>query len=56
MNPGRDLTDRRVIHANGGLFVVLGFLSAGSLIAQTPTLRTVILLAVAIGSFCRFYY
>jgi len=51
-----DLTDPRVIKLKGLLLLFLGLLSAGLLIAEAPSLRRVALLAVAIWSFCRFYY
>ncbi len=52
----KDLTNPRAIHAKGVLFVVLGILAAGLLIAQAPTLKTVAMLAIAVWAFCRFYY
>jgi hypothetical protein len=52
----RDLKSPAAIHAKGALFVVVGLMSAGLLIAQAPTLKTVALLAVTIWAFCRFYY
>ena len=52
----RDLTSPRLIHAKGALFVLLGILSAGLLIAQMPTWKTAALLAVMVWAFCRFYY
>ena len=52
----RDLTSPAAIHAKGALFVLLGFMSAGLLLAERPTLKTAALLAVTIWAFCRFYY
>ena len=52
----KDLTSPRLIHAKGVLFVVLGFLSAGLIIAQVPTLKTAALLVITVWAFCRFYY
>jgi len=51
-----DLQRPWIIHAKGALFVILGLISGGFLIAQMPTLRTIVLLAVSIWAFCRFYY
>jgi hypothetical protein len=51
-----DLTSPRLIHAKGVLFVVLGVLSAGLLIAELPTLKTAALLVLTVWAFCRFYY
>ena len=56
MKLSRDLTNRRLIHAKGVLFGVLGLMSATLLVAQLPTLKTAALLAVTVWSFCRFYY
>ena len=51
-----NLTSPKVIWFKGGLFVVLGVLASGLLLAETPTLRSVSLLTIAIWSFCRAYY
>lgn len=51
-----DLKKPWLIHAKGALFVVVGILSALILILQTPRVSTVVLLAVTIWAFCRFYY
>lgn len=51
-----DLTDPRAIWLKGGLFVALGLLSAGLLIAQTPTFISAALLLICIWAFCRAYY
>jgi hypothetical protein len=51
-----DLKDPRLIYLKGFLFLVLGLMAAAGLIAQSPTLTTAILLALAIWSFCRLYY
>lgn len=56
MKLSRDLESAWAIHLKGALFVFLGLLSGGLLIFQAPTLRTVILLGLAVWSFCRFYY
>jgi hypothetical protein len=52
----KDLTNPRWIKLKGLLFLLIGFLSAGLLIAEHPDVRTIILLALAVWSFCRFYY
>ena len=52
----RDLVSRRWITIKGGLFLLLGVLSAGILFLQRPTAKVALLLLVAIWSFCRFYY
>lgn len=51
-----NLTNPKIIWLKGGLFVALGCLAAGLLIAQLPTLRTGVLLAITIWAFCRAYY
>jgi hypothetical protein len=52
----QDLTDPRVIKLKGLLFLLLGVLAAGILLADRPTLKTSLLLAVTVWSFCRCYY
>lgn len=52
----RELSSAKWIVAKGILFLVLGVLSAGLLIASAPNLRVAALLVVAIWAFCRFYY
>lgn len=51
-----DLTNPRVIKLKGVLFLVMGILASGLLIFDAPSLRTVLLLCIAVWSFCRFYY
>jgi hypothetical protein len=51
-----DLTDPRAIKLKGALFLILGLLSAGLLLAEAPTWRTALLLGICIWSFCRLYY
>jgi len=51
-----DLKSPRLIHAKGWLFLLLGLLAAAGLLLESPRLRTVVLLAIAVWSFCRFYY
>jgi hypothetical protein len=52
----RDLTSPVWIKAKGMLFLFLGIASGALLIVEHPTLRAVVLLLVAVWSFCRFYY
>ena len=52
----RDLTNAGWIKAKGILFLCLGFLSSALLWLDRPTPKRALLLAVAIWSFCRFYY
>ena len=51
-----DIRSPRLLYLKGALFVLLGLLASGLLIAERPTLRTVLLLAVAVWSFARAYY
>ena len=51
-----DLKNPKVIWAKGGLFLALGLISAGLLIAEMPSLRVVALLSITVWAFCRAYY
>jgi hypothetical protein len=51
-----DLTDPRWIKFKGFLFLFLGFVAATLILIEVPSWRVALLLAVAIWSFCRFYY
>jgi hypothetical protein len=52
----RDLKNPRWIYLKAGLFLAIGLMSAGMLIGQDPTLKTIALLALTIWSFARLYY
>lgn len=52
----KDLTNPNWIKAKGILFLVLGLAAAALLLIDNPSLKTAILLALAIWCFCRFYY
>ena len=51
-----DLKNRRLIYAKGFLFLLMGFLAAGTLLLLHPDWREAALLAVTVWSFSRFYY
>ncbi len=51
-----DLTSRRAIFAKGWLFLVLGLLSGGCLLAEHPDFATAALLTITAWAFCRWYY
>lgn len=51
-----DLKSAGWIKAKGILFLFAGFLAAGLLVMEHPDLKTVILLALSVWCFCRFYY
>jgi len=52
----KDITDPRWIKFKGLLFLFLGVLSGGLLLAQHFNIREIALFGIAIWSFCRFYY
>lgn len=52
----KELKSSHWIFTKGLLFLILGLLCAGLLVAEYRSLRAVTLLAVAIWCFCRFYY
>jgi hypothetical protein len=52
----KDLTNPKLIKAKGALFFFLGLLSAALLLLKHPSFQVGVLLAIAIWSFCRFYY
>ena len=52
----RDLTDPRWIKVKGALFLLLGLLAAGLLLAEHPSLIDAILLLICVWGFCRAYY
>ena len=51
-----DLKNPSLIIAKGFLFLGLGFLAAMLLLIEAGSIKVVLLLAVAIWAFCRFYY
>ncbi len=51
-----DLKSPRLIHLKGWLFLFLGLLGATGLLLESPHFKTVVLLAIVVWSFCRFYY
>jgi hypothetical protein len=52
----KNLTSARWIKTKGILFLLLGLLSATLLFSERPTLKTGLLIIIAVWSFCRFYY
>jgi hypothetical protein len=52
----KNLTNPAWIITKGFLFLFLGLLSGGLIFLEHPTLKTFVLLAIAVWSFCRFYY
>jgi len=51
-----DLKSPVLLYLKGGLFVLTGCLAAGLLLAETPSLKVGLLLAICVWSFCRAYY
>lgn len=52
----KDLTNPKWIKFKGALFLFVGLAAAVLLLMEQPSLKTGVLLAVAIWSFCRCYY
>ena len=52
----KDLSNPFWIKLKGMLFLFMGIAAVVLLFLDSPTLKTAVLLAVAIWSFCRFYY
>jgi hypothetical protein len=52
----RDLQNPKWMYLKAVLFLGIGLISGGLLIAASPALQTVVLLLLAIWSFCRAYY
>ena len=51
-----DIKDPRLLKLKGMLFLAIGLATAALLFFDSPSLRTVVLLAVCVWAFCRFYY
>lgn len=51
-----DITDPKLLKLKGILFLLLGLLSAGILLAMVPDLRVLMLLGICVWAFSRFYY
>jgi hypothetical protein len=52
----KDLSNPFWIKLKGILFLLIGIVAAGLIFLDNPKWQTAILLALAIWSFCRFYY
>ena len=51
-----DIRNPKLLYLKGLLFLLLGCLAAGWLLAEHFTLKTCLLLAIAVWAFCRAYY
>jgi hypothetical protein len=56
MGAGRDLTSKRLIVTKGMAFLALAVMTAGLLLDESRSLRTLVLLSILVWSACRFYY
>jgi hypothetical protein len=52
----KDLTNAKCIKLKGALFLLLGIAAAVLLWLEHPTLKTALLLTLALWCFCRAYY
>ena len=51
-----DLKNPNWIYLKGFLFLVSGCIASALILVETPKLKVVLLLGIAIWCFCRFYY
>ncbi|MDB4491391.1 hypothetical protein N9260_00025 [bacterium] len=51
-----DISNPKLLKLKGVLFLELGLCSSGLLLAHAPDWKVVLLLGIAVWSFCRFYY
>lgn len=51
-----DIKNPRLLWLKGALFLVLGLLAGGLLLAESPSARNAVLLALTIWAFCRAYF
>ena len=51
-----DITSPRLLYLKGVLFLLLGLLAVALVLVESPTIRTAVLIAIAVWSFCRLYY
>ena len=52
----KDLTHPGWIKLKGILFLIVGLIASALLLAEHPTFRVALFLAIAAWCFCRFYY
>jgi hypothetical protein len=52
----RDLRDPRLLYLKGFLFVLGGSMAAGLILAESPSWRIALLLAISVWCFARAYY
>ena len=51
-----DLVNPKWIYAKGALFLLAGLAASALVIVECPTVKTALLLAIAVWCFARFYY
>ena len=51
-----DIKSPRLLYFKGALMLATGLLASAVLIAEHPSIKTIVLLIVAIWGFCRAYY
>lgn len=51
-----DIRSLRLLYLKGGLFLAIGLLASGLLIAEHPSAKVALLLALAVWAFARAYY
>jgi hypothetical protein len=51
-----DLKSAKLMYLKAILFLVAGTAAAAGILVESPSLRTAMLLGIAIWSFCRLYY
>jgi hypothetical protein len=51
-----DITNPKILKFKGLLFLLLGLISSGLLLLHAPNWRVLLLLAIAVWAFSRFYY
>jgi len=52
----REIQSPRLLYLKGGLFLAVGLLASALLIAEHPTPKVALLLAIAVWGFARAYY
>jgi len=52
----KELTNPNWIKLKGILFLAVGLAAAALLVVEQPSIRVVVLLAITVWCFCRFYY
>jgi len=51
-----DIKSPTLLYLKGGLFLLAGLVAAALLLAELPTFKVALLLAICVWSFCRAYY